>query len=171
MSRIRDAARAASAAAAAGLLLAGCGIKTTGVVESGAPAEVEVRPEEGSADSLVYFLTPDSRLVATHSGYSAPGVQVALFRLLVGPGERERASGLRTALPPVDLALAGTTTVEGPADDVIEVRLPINVAGLTDLARRQVVCTAVANAASHVEARLRGPDTVLAPEPCRTGRL
>ncbi|AXE23718.1 hypothetical protein C0216_09800 [Streptomyces globosus] len=170
MNRIRGAARAASAAAA-GLLLAGCGIKTTGVVESGAPAEIAVSAPSGTADSLVYFLTPDRRLIAMRSGYAEPGAQGALFRLLAGPSQRELASGLGTALPAVDAGLAATTTTTGPVGDVVEVHLPINVAGLSDLARSQIVCTAVADAASQVEARLRGQDTVLAPEPCRAGRL
>jgi hypothetical protein len=176
MSRIRGAARAAraravSAGAAAGLLLAGCGIKTTGVVESGAPAEIAVSAPDGSADSLVYFLTPDRRLTAVRSGYGAEGAQGALFRLLAGPSRRELASGLGTALPAVDAGLAATTIRTGPVGDIVDVDLPIDVAGLSDLARSQIVCTAVADAASQVEARLRGQDTVLPPEPCRTGPL
>ncbi|MFD0269419.1 hypothetical protein ACFVGY_23045 [Streptomyces sp. NPDC127106] len=168
MTRTRPAAAAGLPALLACTVLAGCGIKPTGVVESGAPAKVTVAAP--AARPLVYFVDPEDRLLATPQvAYAGDGLDVGLVRLLAGPAEEDKAAGLRTALPRVDFKTATGTRVVATAQDVIEVRLPFKVGGLSELARRQVVCTALSNSASHVRAALRGTDTVLQAQQCTTG--
>ncbi|RSS85105.1 cytochrome P450 [Streptomyces sp. WAC05292] len=77
------------------------------------------------------------------------------------------ASGLGTALPAVDAGLAATTIRTGPVGDIVDVDLPIDVAGLSDLARSQIVCTAVADAADLPFLR----STMLNQDPPGHGRL
>ncbi|MEU5808464.1 MULTISPECIES: hypothetical protein [unclassified Streptomyces] len=168
MTRSRPAATAGLPALLACAVLAGCGIKPTGVVESGAPAKVTVAvPAERP---LVYFVDPDGRLLATpQTVIPVDGLEYGLVRLLTGPTDLDKAAGLRTALPPVESRAATDTRITALADDVIEVRLPIRVGDLSELARRQVVCTALSTSASHVRAVLRGPDTALAAGLCDTG--
>ncbi|MEU3774939.1 hypothetical protein AB0F11_17350 [Streptomyces sp. NPDC032472] len=167
--RTRAAARAVALPAAAGLLLTGCGIKPTGVVESGAPAKMAVAgPTE---NSLVYYITPDDRLTPSTVPYTIPSPGGALARLLAGPTQQERAAGLRTAVPVVDLRSAVEVRVLQSNSDTVEVVLPILVEGLTDLARGQLVCTTLSSQPSHYRAALRGPDTVIEAAPCKTGRL
>jgi hypothetical protein len=164
---LRSAARAVALPAAAGLLLTGCGIKPTGVIESGAPAKMTVTVPNG--ESLVYYLTPDDRLAPSSVWYTSPTPGGALARLLIGPSEQEKAAGLRTAVPAVDFTTATEVRVLQTNSDVIEVLLPIAVDGLPELARRQLVCTALSATPSHYEAVLRGPDTMLDPARCITG--
>ncbi|MFD7626500.1 hypothetical protein ACFV7Q_10705 [Streptomyces sp. NPDC059851] len=146
--------------------LAGCGIKPTGVIESGAPAEVKVggpvqRP-------LVYFVDPQDRLLPSPQDYSSDGVYGGVVRLLAGPSEGQKAAGLRTALPRVDVKTAAGARVAA-AGEVVEVRLPFNVGPLSDLARRQLVCTALSTSASQYRAVLVGPDTTVEAAHCDAG--
>ncbi|MEU2392763.1 hypothetical protein [Streptomyces sp. NPDC007369] len=168
MTRMRRPAAAGLPALLACAVLAGCGIKPTGVVESGAPAKVAVAaPAERP---LVYFVDPGDRLLATpQAAHSGDGLEAGLIRLLAGPSEQDKAAGLRSALPRLEFKAASGTRVVATAEDEIEVRLPFKVGGLPQLARRQLVCTALSTSASQVRAALRGTDTVLQAESCDTG--
>ncbi len=167
MTRIRTAAAAAALPVAAGLLLTGCGIKPTGVVESGAPAKV--RMNAPGTRPLVYFVGPEDRLLPTPVTYDSDGVKAAVIRVLVGPNEQEKAAGLRTELPRTSLEQAAAVLILSPGDDLVEVRLPIRVGDLSQQARRQLVCTVLSTSPSRYEAVLRGPDTALEPALCTTG--
>ncbi|MEW2416078.1 hypothetical protein AB0953_20485 [Streptomyces sp. NPDC046866] len=166
--RLPPAARALALPAAALLLAAGCGIKPTGVVESGAPAKMPMAVPNDNA--LVYYLTPDDRLAPSTVPYAAPSPGGALARLLAGPTQQERSAGLRTAVPVVDTGAATEVRVLQSNSAIIEVVLPFAVAELPDLARRQLVCTALSSQPSHYEAALRGSDTLLEAAPCITSR-
>ncbi|MEV7726183.1 hypothetical protein AB0P15_15735 [Streptomyces sp. NPDC087917] len=149
-------------------LLAGCGIKPTGVVESGAPAKVEVASPGGAP--MAYFVGPDDRLVpspAIKDPTVGPGTGLA--RLLLGPGPTEREAGIGTRLPGVstDAAIRSGPAYLGAGR--FEVRLPFDVGPLEPLARSQIVCTALSGLGTQVEVILSGPDTQLPAARCDIG--
>ncbi|MEU6357557.1 hypothetical protein ABZ896_51065 [Streptomyces sp. NPDC047072] len=130
------------------LALSGCGIPATGVVEAGAPASgiTPVTP--------VYLLLAD-RLVAVPRTTEFPGdVQAAVDLLLLGPTSEEVARGLSTevrARPTVAPDPAGAPRQPSPAaptvsvrDDALTIELPSGTGPLSDVATRQVICTAAA---------------------------
>lgn len=159
--------RVRAAAAVAGtllipLFLAGCGIKTTGVIESGDPARVSVNSPARMPVS--YFVTPDAQLVPSPQGERAEGAaNSVLTRLLFGPGEAEKAAGLRTELPQLDTKQIVSARIELVATDAVRIRVPFAVEGLSQLARRQLVCTVRSTFDPAVSYRfsIRGPDATL----------
>ncbi|MEU7550802.1 hypothetical protein AB0B01_00330 [Streptomyces sp. NPDC044571] len=169
MTRVRTAAAATATLLLGAPLLTGCGIKPTGVIESGAAAKVVV-PGPGTKGT-VYFVTSDGRLAPVpETEQPAASTSAVLLRLLIGPTEQERAAGLETRLPALDIrkqgASAGTSVV---SPDTVQVGLPFKVGGLSETARRQLVCT-VASTEPRYQVVLRGPDTDLEPARCDLGR-
>ncbi|MCX5193532.1 hypothetical protein OOK31_06440 [Streptomyces sp. NBC_00249] len=167
MTRTRPAA--AGVAAAAVLLgplpLTACGIKPTGVVESGAAARVVVPARPGTP--MAYYVDPDGRLVpATLAGEPPATPRTALVRLLLGPGRTEQEAGFGTRLPRTEPQEAAAVGVAFTAHDRIEIRVPFGVAGLEPLARSQLVCSALSSVDARYTAVLRGPDTTLDPAHC-----
>ncbi len=178
MTRRRTRSRTAAATAAltgCALLLTGCGIKRTGVIESGHPATVKV---SGSGKSTVlYFVSKEGdRLVPApftlFDGYTiAPAALVRL--LLDGPMGRAGEAGLTTALPKLPAGKADQVTVSPHTQERgMTVRVPFPVGDLSPLARKQLVCTvgvsAVQNTLSPVV--LQGTDTVLPSDECDLNR-
>ncbi|WP_392895334.1 GerMN domain-containing protein [Streptomyces sp. LN699] len=174
MTHRRTSSRAAAATAVltgCALLLTGCGIKRTGVIESGHAATVKV---SGSGKSTVlYFVSKEGdRLVPApftlFDGYTlAPPALVRL--LLDGPMGRAGEAGLTTALPRLPAGEADAVTVSPYSQERgMTVRVPFPVADLSALARKQLVCTvgvsAVADTLSPVT--LQGTDTVLPADEC-----
>ncbi|KPI00756.1 Lipoprotein LpqB, GerMN domain-containing protein [Actinobacteria bacterium OV450] len=164
MTRTRTAAAAAAALLLGGPLLAGCGIKPTGVIESGAAAKVII-PGPGTLGT-VYFVMPDGRLAPVpEQDQPAKSPVSVLMRLLIGPLDEEKAAGLETRVPaPADRKPPFGLSA-GVSGDVLEVRLPFAVAGLSDTARRQLVCTAASTNPKYTVV-LRGPDTSVGPARC-----
>lgn len=122
---------------AAGLLLAGCGIPTTGVVEAGEPA-VGVHQ-----DVTLYFVrAQDGALVTVQRrAEGALDTDVVLAMLLKGVGTMEQKMlGLTTDLPRPTAAPTVRTH-----DGTVTVDLRTPAAGLTRTAVDQVVCTVLAN--------------------------
>ncbi|KOU16896.1 hypothetical protein ADK52_32950 [Streptomyces sp. WM6372] len=167
MTRTRAAA-AAVALLLGGLLLTGCGIKPTGVIESGAAGKVVV-PGPGTKGT-VYLVASDGRLFPIPER-EQPAMSEAslLIRLLVGPTEAQRAAGLETRLPVLDIkkqgASAGTTMI---SEDTIGVGLPFKVATLSETARQQLVCT-VASTEPRYQVVLLGTDADVGPARCELG--
>ncbi|MFD3540564.1 hypothetical protein ACFWUQ_13815 [Streptomyces sp. NPDC058662] len=168
-------ARTATLALVGALLLGGCGIKPTGVIEAGHAAEVTVPGATGGV--VVYFVAQDStRLVPVPffmNGYTlAPTPLVRL--LLAGPTGRAREAGLVTELPVVPEEDEEKVVVEITAGDVVNVRLPVKVGGLSKTAVAQIVCTArfsvKADTDTVSDVSITGTDTTLAPTPCDMGR-
>ncbi|MEU9148632.1 hypothetical protein [Streptomyces sp. NPDC048349] len=166
--------RAAAALAGCALLLTGCGIKTTGVVDSGHAATV--KSPSGKAAVLYYVSKEGDRLVPVpfpvDGGYTiAPA---ALLRLLLdGPGGPAQEAGLTTALPRVPAGQGDALAVSGYAPDAgITVRVPFAVGGLSELARTQLVCTIGVSAVPDVlsPVTLQGTDTTLPSAECALGR-
>ncbi|MFI5668211.1 hypothetical protein [Streptomyces sp. NPDC051704] len=167
MTRTRAAA-AAVALLLGGALLTGCGIKPTGVIESGAAAKVVV-PGPGTKGT-VYLVSADGRLFPIPDREQPSVSETSLLvRLLVGPSEEQEAAGLETRLPVLDIkkqgASAGTTMI---SDDTIGVGVPFKVAGLSETARQQLVCT-VASTEPRYRVVLLGPDTDIGPARCELG--
>ncbi|GHA86822.1 hypothetical protein [Streptomyces chryseus] len=154
MRRIRAAAAGASASL---LLLAGCGVQASEVVEAGGPAVVPVAPDHDER-VLLFFTGPDgsSIPVARYADPAMGPVSTArtLDALLNGPTEEERAAGIRTRLPD------GNKTVEvrpaaredsrpgekagrpAGAREAVRVTTGFAVRSLDAAAVRQLVCTA-----------------------------
>ncbi|MER5808128.1 hypothetical protein ABT143_08030 [Streptomyces sp. NPDC002033] len=164
----RRAAVAVTAALLAAPLVAGCGIKPTDVVESGAAARVLVAAP--SRTPMAYFVSGEGRLVpAPDPDYADNSPQGSLQLLLRGPGAVEREAGLGTRLPPVEGVLGGSARAFYTAKDRLEVRVPFPVAALDPLGLRQLVCTALSTVGPSAEAVVHGPDTTLAPSRCDAG--
>ncbi|MDK9494985.1 hypothetical protein QEZ40_004418 [Streptomyces katrae] len=168
MSRTRALAASAAAVLGPALLLTGCGIKPTGVVESGAAAKVAVAAP--ARTSMAYFVTPEARLVpAPQPEHTRDGPRGSLTGLLAGPGAAELEAGLGTRLPAVDPAALEQIGVGFTARDRVEARLPFPVADLDPIARRQLVCSALSTLAPAFDVVLRGTDTALEAARCELG--
>ncbi|MFI5860551.1 hypothetical protein [Streptomyces sp. NPDC051546] len=159
MTRVRRAA-AAFALTLPLLLATGCGIATTGVVESGRAGTVKLAtaPDPG----LLYFIAPGGGLVPlpVSDRMQRPDVGFTIGILLEGPSEAAREAGLTTAIPVPDGRIpdagvpgAGVPEVRGSARGPVEVAgdgktirlvLPLPVGPLSEPARRQLACTALA---------------------------
>ncbi|MFD3804356.1 hypothetical protein ACFWTC_12160 [Streptomyces sp. NPDC058619] len=172
MTRLRNAAAAVAALLGPLLLLSGCGIKPTGVVESGAAANVVVNSPDRAG--VVYFVTPDDKLVPSPQVDSTlPSPVGTVLRLLAGPGPQERAAGLGTRLPGWDGTAPGSVSVSFTSPQSVEVKVPFMVLDLPELAMRQLVCTVASVVGSEipdVRVTLRGPGTTLFGERCDIGR-
>jgi hypothetical protein len=135
------------------LALTSCGIPATGVVEAGGPAS-------GTLPITQVYFVRDGRLVAMPRTTALPGDPAAALRLLMaGPmaGEGRSGEDVSTEIPalPTSMALPPTTadpsgqpspddptvTVTG---DAMSIRLPQGLGPLSDIAVRQVICTAAA---------------------------
>ncbi|AWZ06663.1 MULTISPECIES: hypothetical protein [unclassified Streptomyces] len=146
MTRLGTAAAAAAALIVPLLFATGCGsIATTGVVESGSAATVKLA--FGEETGLVYFVTPEGGIVpvAIPDGPSHPSPNYLISRLLAGPDETAREAGLTSSLPPADANMNGKSALTFTDNGAgIQVKLPYPVDPLSEPARRQVACTAVA---------------------------
>ncbi|MFJ3175631.1 hypothetical protein ACIPJK_33355 [Streptomyces roseus] len=163
--RRRTAAAATAALLLGAVVLTGCGIKPTGVIESGAAGKVVV-PGPGTKGT-VYFVTADGRLFPVPDrDQPSQSAAAILVKLLMGPDEEARAAGLETRLPPLDIkkqgASAGTSML---SDDTIGVGLPFKVGTLSEVARRQLVCT-IASTEPGYKVVLLGPDADVGPARC-----
>ncbi|MFE4259193.1 hypothetical protein [Streptomyces sp. NPDC056883] len=151
MSRVRRAVTAAALTVPL-LLATGCGIATTGVVESGRAGTVKLAtaPDPG----LLYFIAPDGALVPlpVSDRVQRPDVGFTLGILLEGPSEVAREAGLTTEIP-VPGADSPDPKARGAArgpvkvavdDKTLRVVLPLPVEPLSEPARRQLACTALA---------------------------
>ncbi|GAA3492116.1 MULTISPECIES: hypothetical protein [Streptomyces] len=170
-------ARAAGPLAA--LVLTGCGIRETDVIEAGGPATVDYL-SDASVDALLFFrlphgaLAPAARPLGTHAdadnGFrSRPAsTERVMSALLGGPSKAERAAGLGTALP----RTAGRVELrESATSDEIALTLPFSPAGLDGTALRQLICTAAysRDRAGLATVRLTGPDGVSETGACGLG--
>ncbi|WP_329124172.1 hypothetical protein [Streptomyces sp. NBC_01465] len=129
-------ARRWAAVLAAVLLVGGCGIRSTDVVEVGDPATAQIGTP-GHEGVTLYFQGPD-RLMPVVRSNTANASPVKVFAMLfAGPTQSEKAAGLRTELPAVR---AWVDLERGQGDVVLRMHGP--VAGLSAVARQQLVCTA-----------------------------
>ncbi|MDT0393494.1 MULTISPECIES: hypothetical protein [Streptomyces] len=163
MRRARTARRTGVVAVvSAVVLLGGCGIRETDVIEAGGPATVQTFVDH-DYDMLLFFhssdggITPVIRSMNAGVEYGPEGGPIAgidpvtvdtvpvptekvILALLHGPDEQDRAAGLGTSLPP---APSGRTVrVEAAAvGDGVEADVPVAVEGLDRTALRQLICT------------------------------
>ncbi|WP_052434201.1 hypothetical protein [Streptacidiphilus melanogenes] len=118
---------------AAVLLLSGCGIPATGVIQSGEPA-TGVTP----AGPVLYFVI-DGHLVPTSPPVATPTDTGATVKLLLsGPDLRERRLGMTTALYDVP---APAISVNGAE---VTLQLSAGTRPLPAIAIRQLICTVAA---------------------------
>ncbi|MDG4860813.1 hypothetical protein P8605_22040 [Streptomyces sp. T-3] len=129
------------------LLLTGCGIRGTDVIESGQPATGQVQPDQ-ERSTVLYLVAPDRRVLPVRRYTGGPMTPAgALQMLLAGPDKSERAAHLSTELPKKH----GLVQLAGDGD-VIEADIGIPVNDLSAVGRRQLVCT-TADAARAVPGR------------------
>ncbi|WP_225831791.1 hypothetical protein [Streptomyces sp. NK08204] len=137
------AARALAACASATVLLTGCGVRGTGVVQAGGPATVAVVPFPPQR-MLLFFLSSQDRLMPVARPVRTddlsdpvPGAKV-LAALLAGPTSAERAAGLHTGLPRPE---GGALMISKASGGEVLATVPFAVRSLTTAAVRQLVCT------------------------------
>ncbi|MEW2633275.1 hypothetical protein AB0903_16875 [Streptomyces sp. NPDC048389] len=169
---------AAVLAALLPLTACGMGIQGTDVIEAGGPATIDVLPAR-EVRMLLFFLSPDGLLApvprivdgwpgdfgggGTGPGQAAPvrpSTDKVVGALLAGPNEAERRAGLRNE---PGLPAPGVPKQITVSDGVVEVVVPARLAGLSDLARRQLVCTIAyaESAQGTAQVRLKGSDGAL----------
>ncbi|MFF4934859.1 hypothetical protein ACFY2H_39285 [Streptomyces griseofuscus] len=153
--------RRTAAALPTALLLAGCGIQQSDVVDAGTPATLFAHP--GVSDgTLLFFRSGDGRLVpvpravpvSRGATWDTP-VARALDLLLAGPQPEETAAGIGTSLP-----AAGSAVEVLFRPQETRVSLSVALAGLDGTALDQLVCTAAyaVPGREHVAVRLSGRD-------------
>ncbi|MFG2978654.1 hypothetical protein ACGFYY_37430 [Streptomyces sp. NPDC048331] len=172
MTRLRTRSRAAATTAVlvgCALLLTGCGIKRTGVIDSGHAATVKV---PGGNSTVVYFLSKEGdRLVPSPIvGFEGHDINpVVLVSLLLG-GPRGRAGevGLTTGLPRLSPEKDEKLAVSPYSHQGTTVGVPFPVADLSPLARMQLVCTVGLSAVPETVTPviLIGTDTTLPAADC-----
>lgn len=153
----------------------GCGIKRTGVIESGHAAIVKVAGS-GKSAVLNFVSKEGDRLVpASFTPFDGQTIApAALVRLLLdGPMGRAGEAGLTAALPRQPAGKADAVTVSPYSQERgMTVQVPFPVGDLSAPARRQLVCTvgvsAVADTLSPVV--LQRTDTVLPADECGLAR-
>ncbi|WP_405717625.1 hypothetical protein OG607_01335 [Streptomyces sp. NBC_01537] len=114
----------------AALLLSGCGIPSTGVVESGEPATGAQSP------ALVYFVRDGALVPVPRTSAKRFDLSTAMALLLKGPDPVERKEGLSTLIPP--MKADPKVGVEGAKVSVVFYpgSRPLKGAGL-----QQLICT------------------------------
>nr|WP_202553759.1 hypothetical protein [Streptomyces sp. SID4936] len=160
------------------LTATGCGILATDVVEVGDPAVVDVAPGREQS-TLLYFVSSSSanRLMPVVRPNEVPwegtpeggsrlvrqDADKALVLLFEGPSKNEAATGLRTELP---FVRAQVSIDLGPDGVLVRVNSPVTT--LSEVARRQLICTAAqARTADRGEAvTVTGTDGVIGPAHC-----
>ncbi|MGY1579028.1 hypothetical protein [Streptomyces sp. MN13] len=156
MRRERGRRRAVAAAVpAAVLLLGGCGIRETDVVEAGGPATVQAFVNPGY-DALLFFRSPDGQVSPVIRTFDPAGLfgadyqegtgqpqpaptEKVISALLSGPARADEAAGLATSLPRVT---SGAVHVKFPENGDVLMVVPVDLAELDTTALRQLICTA-----------------------------
>lgn len=120
------------------LMLAGCGVGSTGPVPAGAPAS-GLRADSVSQYARLYFVGPYGIEAAPRKVDARATPQHALDLLLKGPDTAEKARGLVTEVP----SFPGRLTASA-ADGAVDVHLPVSVAQMNGggLGLSQIICTA-----------------------------
>lgn len=130
MKHAQRAVRAALPALAA-VLLSGCGIPSTGVVEAGDPA-TGLRPL-----TLVYFVQDGALIPVARSTVEPAGVDMAVKLLAEGPAGPERLDGVTTDLPLPIFFRSVRVQATG-----VSIEISGDARPLSRIAVRQLVCTA-----------------------------
>lgn len=125
---------AAVLAAATIVVLAGCGVRPSGVI-SGVPAPSGPVVPEASNSTKLYFLM-GSQPTASQRQRTRTEPADVLALLAAGPDDDERAAGLTTQVP----ANAAPVSVEG-APSGVTVTLGTDVSALSTVATEQIACT------------------------------
>lgn len=137
--RAKSLSAAAAAALAGVLLLSGCGIKPTGVIDSGDAANVQV--PGATNGGVLYFVSAEGDRLIPHPMPAGLDTSQLLAALLAGPSGAARGAGITTALPPLGDKSPDLATIMYSPTKGVTAKLPFEVGQLPELARRQVVCT------------------------------
>ncbi|MFD8494570.1 hypothetical protein [Amycolatopsis sp. NPDC059657] len=122
------------------LLLSGCGVQATGAVPMG-PAPTFVPRGETSglapADLVLFFVVDGHIQGVARPSNGRNSLSTALTLLLKGPDAEEMKRGMVTFLP----TSSGSVAYE--VADMLTLKLPFALKGLTPLATSQLACTAL----------------------------
>jgi hypothetical protein len=139
---------AGAAAAAAAVLVAGCGVPTSGVIDVGVPASGLPTVPVANTRAVLYFVVGGRlqpvRRMARDDG--ADPVVTAVVLLLAGP-EAAGRSDLGTRLPRLPAPSPGTGVTAWTHRNTVTVRFPAGFGRPDALGLRQLACTAAAAAA------------------------
>lgn len=130
---VRRGLLAGVALAATGVLVAGCGVRPSGVI-TGNPAPSG--PAEGAE---LYLLAAGELTPVLRPTGQVPSPTAALTLLAAGPSPEERAQGLSSEVPSAAAAVAVTSGI--PATE-ITVTLDFDASALSGTAIEQITCTA-----------------------------
>ncbi|MGW7051291.1 hypothetical protein [Streptomyces sp. NPDC054887] len=132
----------ALALASASLLLAGCGIRASEVVEAGGPAVADVAKDDGM---LLFFVGPDGSSIPVvrfiDSTPAAVPTDKRLAALLNGPTPEEHAAGITTGLPTDRTPVTVEPVAGGGKRARVRVTVGFAVRSLDAASVRQLVCT------------------------------
>jgi len=117
--------------ASAALLLSGCGIPATGVVQAGAPGTGIGRPT-----TVLYFVKGGVPVPVARAVDGPVDVGTAVQTLFLGLDAQDRRRGLATALP--QLTAGPTVRTDGT---LVRIGLPEGTPQLTATAFQQLACT------------------------------
>ncbi|MGW7264552.1 hypothetical protein [Streptomyces sp. NPDC054842] len=184
MGRARGCRRSGAVAVAVAsgvLLLGGCGIRESDVIEAGGPASVQAFFDD-ETEVLLFFHTGDGRLHpvirpaeymmntgsdaltvagqnSTATDTAPPSLEKVIAALLSGPGERDRKAGLGTSLRPASTDRPPKVKVSDGGEQVTA-ELPLALDGLNRTAVQQLVCTLAYSHYAEIRAsvRLTGTD-------------
>lgn len=153
---------------AALLLVGGCGIQPTPVIQVGTAPTIH---DQSSPDLTLYFVTQGRVVSATRATGSTLSPATALNMLLKGPNQSESSQGLYTELP----AATGEAITVDTRTFPVDVRVPFSVKELSDVAINQLACTSIAALATSGQTRESGvgvflttTDAKLGPRNCQT---
>ncbi|MFE7116882.1 hypothetical protein ACFU99_15845 [Streptomyces sp. NPDC057654] len=121
------------------VLVSGCGIEQTGVIDVGQPASGAKRPGASAREAVLYFISPTGMRPVRRPSSGDVSAEDAVHLLIDGPNDAERHRGMETAVP----KMAGVHVTTGKGR--VSVQLPVNVKNLGLVVRNQLVCTAADN--------------------------
>jgi len=128
------AARPALLVLPAAVLLAACGIPTTGVVQAGGAATGIRQLVPGVP--MLYFVKNGLPTPVQRTTGGPDGVEAAVKAVFAGPNAQERRDGLTTELP----VLTATPTVRS-SSSWVSIGLPAGTPRLNGTALQQLLCT------------------------------
>ncbi|MEV0277046.1 hypothetical protein AB0I22_11765 [Streptomyces sp. NPDC050610] len=143
------------------VVVPGCGVESTGVIDVGQPASGAKRPGASEREAVLYFLSPMGLRPVRRPASGAVSAQQAVRLLMGGPDEAERRRGMQTEVP----KMTGVHVTTGKGR--VGVQLPMDVRELSPVVRSQLVCTAADNdvpggkPASEVKVELSGGGEVV----------
>jgi hypothetical protein len=150
------------------LLVSGCGIQPTPVLQAGPAPTLRSPASDGrGTEPILYFVLADRVTPVVRPSAGVAGIESALALLMDGPSADEREGGYTTDLPRLSGAI---TSTPGPPTTIT---VPFPLRPITSAGINQLVCTAFAALAAQGgytadgTVALAGPDVLLPYQTCQ----